>query len=156
MEAKGIQTRVGDESRRISKVNCDIARRQVQREKLRADIEREQSLELRSAQPVVSAVEDFPMRSMSKASAESSNALGLSQNPQEADEQGEPIQIIGVAESILKGIDPELLKYVRARLDEAKTPAPSVEKKQVQTRHQEQPKPRQQKRVKERDQGMEM
>ena len=38
MEAKGIQTRVGDESRRISQVNRDIERREVQGEKVRAEI----------------------------------------------------------------------------------------------------------------------
>lgn len=51
MEAKGIQTRVGDESRRISKVNRDIARRQKARDKVQADIKDEQRDEQLRSQP---------------------------------------------------------------------------------------------------------
>ena len=43
MEARGVQTRVGDESRRISAVNLDLERQEAQREKLRVEIEAEQS-----------------------------------------------------------------------------------------------------------------
>ena len=43
MEARGIQTRVGDESRRISEVNRDIERQEAQREKLQVEIEAEQA-----------------------------------------------------------------------------------------------------------------
>ena len=43
MEARGVQTRVGDESRRISKVNCDLERQEGQREKLQVDIEAERA-----------------------------------------------------------------------------------------------------------------
>ena len=43
MEARGIQTRVGDESRRISQVNRDLERQEAQREKLQVEIEAEQS-----------------------------------------------------------------------------------------------------------------
>ena len=39
MEARGVQTRVGDESRRISAVNLDIGRQEAQREKLQVEIE---------------------------------------------------------------------------------------------------------------------
>lgn len=42
MEARGVRTRVGDESRRISKVNRDIERRGAQHEKLQVEIEAEQ------------------------------------------------------------------------------------------------------------------
>ena len=42
MEARGVQTRVGDESRRISKVNRDIERKQKRREEVQADIAAEQ------------------------------------------------------------------------------------------------------------------
>ena len=42
MESRGVRTRVGDESRRISKVNRDINRREAQRDKVQADIEAEQ------------------------------------------------------------------------------------------------------------------
>ena len=38
MEARGVQTRVGDESRRISKVNRDIERKQKRCEEVQADI----------------------------------------------------------------------------------------------------------------------
>lgn len=50
MEARGIQTRVGDESRRISKVNRDIERQQARGKKLAEQIEVEQKAELTSAQ----------------------------------------------------------------------------------------------------------
>ena len=43
MEARGVQTRVGDESRRIIAVNLDLERQEAQREKLRIEIEAEQS-----------------------------------------------------------------------------------------------------------------
>ena len=43
MEARGVQTRVGDESRRIIAANLDLERQEAQREKLRLDIEAEQS-----------------------------------------------------------------------------------------------------------------
>ena len=43
MEARGVQTRVGDESRRISVVNLDLERQEAQREKLQVEIEAEQS-----------------------------------------------------------------------------------------------------------------
>ena len=42
MEARGVQTRVGDESRRISKVNRDIERKQKRCEEVQADIAVEQ------------------------------------------------------------------------------------------------------------------
>ena len=42
MEARGVRTRVGDESRRIGEVNRDIARRQEARDKVQADIKEEQ------------------------------------------------------------------------------------------------------------------
>ena len=42
MEARGVQTRVGDESRRISKVNRGIERKQKRREEVQADIAAEQ------------------------------------------------------------------------------------------------------------------
>lgn len=50
MEAKGIQTRVGDESRRISAVNRDIERQQKKRKKVRSQIGAEERHELAAAQ----------------------------------------------------------------------------------------------------------
>ena len=43
MEARGVQTRVGDESRRITAVNLDLECQEAQREKLQVEIEAEQS-----------------------------------------------------------------------------------------------------------------
>ena len=43
MEARGVQTRVGDESRRISAVNLDLERQEAQRGKPRVEIEAEQA-----------------------------------------------------------------------------------------------------------------
>ena len=42
MEAKGVRTRVGDESKRIGEVNRDIEHRQQARDKVRSDIKEEQ------------------------------------------------------------------------------------------------------------------
>ena len=42
MEARGVRTRVGDESRRIGEVNRDIERRAAQREKVQIEIEAKQ------------------------------------------------------------------------------------------------------------------
>ena len=61
----------------------------------------------------------------------------------------EQTDVGGVAESVLKDIDPELLERVRDRMAEDKAPEQS---KQAQSKHQERPKQRQ----KKRDQGMEL
>ena len=60
----------------------------------------------------------------------------------------------GVAEAVLKDIDPELLDRVRDRI--AKDRVPEPQPPQAQAKRQERPKQRQRKRVKERDQGMEL
>ena len=62
----------------------------------------------------------------------------------------------GVAEVILRGIDPRALARHQAQIAEAKTTAPSVEKNQESVKRQEQPEQRQKKRAKERDRGMEL
>lgn len=74
----------------------------------------------------------------------------------EADRRIKPTNVGGVAESILKGVDPKWLERVKSRSAEVKTSEPPVEKKQEPVKHQEQPKQRQKQRVKNRDQGMEM
>ena len=51
MEARGVRTRVGDESRRIGEVNRDIAHRQQARDKVQADIKAEQHDEQLRSQP---------------------------------------------------------------------------------------------------------
>ena len=62
----------------------------------------------------------------------------------------------GVAETILRGVDPELLERVKSQSAKAETSEVPVEKKQEQAKRKEQPKQRQKKQVKECDQGMEM
>ena len=56
-----------------------------------------------------------------------------------------------MAESVLKGIDTELLERVRDHAAESKAPEPLPPPKR-----QELQKQRQQKRIKQRDQGMEL
>ena len=63
MEARGVQTRVGDESRRISKVNRDIGRTEAQREKVQVEIEAEQ------VQPETYILPDFFYSSESESKA---------------------------------------------------------------------------------------
>lgn len=58
----------------------------------------------------------------------------------------------GVAEAVLKGIDPELLEQVKDHIARDKALVPTNEKSQEQAKHQERPKLRQ----KKRDQGMEL
>lgn len=58
MEAKGIQTRVGDESRRISQVNRNIERREAQGEKVQVEIVAEAKSERLSVQPDSTATSD--------------------------------------------------------------------------------------------------
>ena len=65
-------------------------------------------------------------------------------------------QVGGVAEVILKTIDPDALARYEAQIAKAKAAAQPVEKKQEQANGQEPPKQRQQKRTKKRDRGMEM
>ena len=71
-------------------------------------------------------------------------------------EGGQAIQGDGVAEVILRGIDPHDLACHKAQIAEAKTTALSVEKKQESVKRQEPSKQRQQKQDKKRDQGMEL
>ena len=55
----------------------------------------------------------------------------------ESDRHVEPTRADGVAEAILRGVDPELLERVKSRLTEAETSEPPVEKKQEQVKQTE-------------------
>ena len=68
----------------------------------------------------------------------------------------ERINVGGVAEAVLRGIDPELPDRVRDRIAESKTPDLQTETKHEQAKRQERLSQHQKKRVKERDQGMEL
>ena len=58
--------------------------------------------------------------------------------------------------AILDGIDPELLERVRSRFAEVEASEPPVEKKQEEAKQKEPPRQRQKKRVKERNQEIEL
>ena len=58
----------------------------------------------------------------------------------------------GVAEAVLKDIDPKLLERIREQIANDK----ALESQQLQAKRQDQPKQNQRKRIKERDQGMEL
>ena len=58
----------------------------------------------------------------------------------------------GIAEVVLKDIDPELLERIRERIAEDKV----SESQQVQAKLQERPKQNHKKRAKERDRGLEL
>ncbi len=62
----------------------------------------------------------------------------------------------GVAESILKDVDAELLERVQSRAAEVETSEQPSEKNQEPVKRQEQPKQHQKKRAKKRDLGIEM
>ena len=241
MEGRGIQTRVGDESRRISKVNRDIERQEGQREKLQTEIEVEQSapqmyilpelvysskseneatqapidppIELPRApinQPVkpsppvpsidlelvrrlgealirrrdemilknspvvdelatvigkitssmneLSAVAEDIAGKINRVSAQANKGQGLTdaklRQPQQ--EGGQAMQGDGVAEVILRSLDPRELARYKAQIVKAKTAEEQAEKKQEPVERQEQSKQRQKEKTKERDQGMEL
>ena len=67
----------------------------------------------------------------------------------------EKTSVGGVAEAVLKGVEPELIERVRDRIAKDKASDLSAEKKQVQANHQERPKQRQKKLVREHAQGIE-
>ncbi len=71
-------------------------------------------------------------------------------------EKGQAMQGDGVAEVMLRSIDPRDLARHQAQIAEAKTIEQPVEKKQDLVQRQEQSKQRQKKRAKKRDRGMEL
>ena len=156
MEARGISTQVAAESRRISKVNRDIARQQATRERLRTSIKLEQTLEEISAVTAAISADYLSAGSATQLSGEQSSPFARSHDLGESDRHVEPTRADGVAEAIIRGVDPELLERVKSRLTEAETSESPVEKKQGQVKQTEQPKQRQKKRAKERDQSMEL
>ena len=241
MEARGMQTRVGDESRRISKVNRDIERKAAQREKVQTEIEAEQVqtetyvlpdffysseseidvVQAASSQPAelfseptsqslaqssVPAVDPEIVRRYSEllvgwkeemilenlpvvdeltsviekvaatlnelsATAEGvtekiNEVLAKGNKAQQTStdkprrqpqlEEGQAMQSSGVAEAILRHIDPSYLARYEAQIAEAKKVEKQAEKKQEPVQRQEQLKQRQRKRAKKRDQGMEL
>ena len=156
MEARGISTQVGAESRHISKVNRDIARQQANRERLQASIKLEQTLEQISAVTATISANHLSADSATQPSTDQRSPLARSYDPAEPDSQVEPTRANGVAETVLKGVDPELRERVKSQLAQPETSEPPVEKKQEQVKQKEQPQQRQKKRVKECDQGMEL
>ena len=156
MEARGISTQVAAESRRISKVNRDIARQQATRERLKTSIKLEQTLEQISAVTAAISENYLSAGSVTQPSTDQPSPSARSHNLEEPDSQVEPTRPYGVAESILRGVDPELLERVKSRLAQSETSEPPAEKKQEPVKQKEQPKQHQKKLVKERDQGMEM
>ena len=241
MEARGVPTRVGEESRRIGKVNRDIERKAAQCEKVQAEIEAEQvqpetyilpdffysteseidvqqvassqSADLFSEQanqslaqssvPTVDPelvrrfgellvrrreeliLENLPAADelaavIEKAAAMmnelSATAGGVTEKINEVLakgdkaqqtstdkprrqpqlEGGQAMQSSGVAEAILRHIDPRDLARYEAQIAEAKKVEKQAEKKQEPVQRQEQLKQRQKKRTKKRDLGMEL
>ena len=97
MESRGVPTRVGEESRRISKVNRDIERKAAQREKLQIGIEAEQ------VQPETYILPDFfystesEIEATQAASSQSAELFpALTERP--------------LAQSSVPAIDPELVR----------------------------------------------
>jgi hypothetical protein len=179
MEARGIQTRVGDESRRISKVNRDLARQAAKLKKLSAEI----AAEPVTVQPIspaeISAVGDLtsevtqapvdPLAFLSDPAWISSFAEAIIERRESAllEELLERADFSGVLETATASMTElstamekaqTLIDVKRCQVEQAggQTPAPAVEQKQEPVKRQEQPKPRQKQKVKERDLGYEM
>ena len=76
--------------------------------------------------------------------------------PESTAGQGRSRQVGGVAEVILKTIDPDVLARYEAQIAKAKAAEQPVEKKQEQAKYQEPSKQSQKRQVKKRDQGMEL
>ena len=209
MEARGVRTRVGDESRRVSKVNRDIERKQKRREEVQVDIaaERGQTVtylwpemtftdelesELKEAvsQPAVelfsdlgggrshqSAVPDFDpeiVRRLGELLASRREEVALESSAEAIELAAEIEKVVarmneasaragGVFEKMVE-LMPELgearrlaeEKRQQSEVEEGRSPAPSVEKKQEPVQHQEQLKRRQRRKPKKRDQGIEL
>ena len=83
-------------------------------------------------------------------------AQGLSSVTESIAGQKQSVQVGGVAEVILRRIDPRDLARYQAQIAEAKKAEQLVEKKPEPVQRQEQPKPRQKKQIKKPDRGMEM
>jgi hypothetical protein len=163
MEARGIQTRVGDESRRISKVNRDLKRQEAKREKLQAEIAAEQKAELAAAQSDSITMGALAAGMPQDFSAESSHNLDRVGSPERLHgaaeltvEPSPPRQVGGVAEVVLRSLGIFDLDQYQAQLAEAQSSELPVEKTQEPVKRQDQPKQRQKQKVKERDLGFEM
>jgi hypothetical protein len=179
MEARGIQTRVGDESRRISKVNRDLARQAAKLEKLSAEIAAEPATVQAISPAEISAVGDLtrevtqspvdPLAFLSDPAWISSFAEAIIERRESAllEELLERADLSGVLETATASMTElstamekaqTLIDAKRCQVEQAggQTPAPAVEQKQEPVKRQEQPKPRQKQKVKERDLGYEM
>jgi hypothetical protein len=179
MEARGIQTRVGDESRCISKVNRDIARQAAKLEKLSAEIAAELATGQAISPAEISAVGDLPSEvtpaqidplaflsdpawigSFAEAIIEHRESVLLEELLEREELSGVLKTVIDstnelstATEKVQRLIDANLRQVEQAS---GSIPEPPVEQKQEPVKRQEQPQPRQQKTVKERDQGFEM
>ena len=156
MESKGIRTEKGDEFRRVNAENRELERKQLRRDKVRADIEDERKIEQLSALPNVIAANDSANRVVSKSRPKQHSALDLSHDIQDAESRIESKTVDGVAEVVLRGIDPELLERAHTRSAEAKASESPIEKKQEDAKRKEQLKQRQKKLMKKCDLEMDM
>jgi hypothetical protein len=179
MEARGIQTRVGDESRRISKVNRDLARQAAKLEKLSAEIAAEPVTVQPISPPEISAVGDLtrevtqapvdPLAFLSDPAWISSFAEAIIEYQQSVllEELLERADFSGMLETATASMNElstamekaqSLIDAKRRQVEQAsgQRPTPPVEQKQEPVKRQEQPKPRQKKKAKERDLGYEM
>jgi ATP-dependent exoDNAse (exonuclease V) alpha subunit len=181
MEARGIQTRVGDESRRISQANRDRKRQQAKLEKLQAEIAAEPIYEPALSANKVTAVSHETALGQNQESMDSplrspvwleglAEALVEHQESALRAELFEAVARSGILKAVLDStnalsarteviqalVDAKLRELQRAKSQpiEAQNSAPPVEKQQKPIKRQT--PPRQKQRVKQRDQGMEM
>jgi MobA/MobL family len=179
MEARGIQTRVGDESRRISKVNRDLARQAAKLERLSAEIAAEPVTVPAISPAAISAAGELtsevtqsrvdPLAFLSDPAWISSFAEAVIEHRESVllEELLEREGLSGVLETVTDSMNglstatgkvQRLIDAKRRQVEQAggPIPAPLVEQKQEPVKRQEQPKPRQKKKAKERDLGFEM
>jgi hypothetical protein len=179
MEARGIQTRVGDESRRISKVNRDLARQAAKLEKLSVEIAAEPATEQAISPPEIQVARDmasevtaerielsgFPadpewIRSFAETIVEYQQSVLLEELLERADFSGVLETATASMNELSTAIEKaqRLIDAKRRQVEQAgeQRPTPPDEQKQEPVKRQEQPKPRQKKKAKERDQGYEM
>ena len=88
MEARGVQTRVGDESRRISKVNRDIERKQEKGDRLNVQIEAEKKAEMKK-QTVEMQVRSFEQGKENRAEPNATPTQKRERSPQRSAEQSQ-------------------------------------------------------------------
>ncbi len=172
MEARGVATQVGAESRRISKVNREIARHQKRRKDIRTEIEIERAFEPTATASPESVSSELSTSPVSKPAVEQSRSVAMHYEPEPFASGTDKQKSGGVFAAVVKHVGVERIERAKAQLADSRKPKPQAEQppkaqpiepeepappakqQPEQSTRKERQKQRQKKRVKEKDQGM--